>query len=73
MDFNEYTTMWLIKQRHAEMMEVARRQALLRQARPQSGRLRLALGTALIRVGAWLLRREYPATRLCPSKSPELS
>jgi len=59
MDFNEYATMWLIKQRHAETMEAARRHALLSQARPQSGRLRLALGTVLIRLGAWLLRREY--------------
>jgi hypothetical protein len=59
MDFNEYTAMWLIKQRHAEMIESARRQALANRARPRDSRVRLALGTALIRIGAWLLRREY--------------
>jgi len=59
MDFNEYTAMWILKQRHAEMMEAARRQALLKHAKPQASRLRLALGTVLVRMGAWLLRRQY--------------
>jgi hypothetical protein len=62
MDFNEYTAMLLIKQRHAEMIESARRQALANRARRQDSRLRLAVGTALIRVGAWLLRRQYAAS-----------
>ncbi len=61
MDFNEYTMTWLIRQRHAEMVEAARRYALVKQAPPRAGRLRLALGTVLIRMGAWLLRREYAA------------
>jgi hypothetical protein len=61
MDFNEYTAMWLIKQRHAEMLEAARRYALLKHVPPRTSRLRLALGTALIRLGAWLLRRQYAA------------
>ncbi|HSF01518.1 MAG TPA: hypothetical protein VLA62_00815 [Solirubrobacterales bacterium] len=52
---------WLIKQRHADMMEAARHHALLRRVPPRSNRLRLALGTALIRMGAWLLRRQYAA------------
>ncbi|HEY7366197.1 MAG TPA: hypothetical protein VIE37_19020 [Methylomirabilota bacterium] len=59
MDFNEYTMMWLIKQRHAEMAEAARRHTLVARVPPRSGRLRLALGTTLIRMGAWLLRRQY--------------
>jgi len=62
MDFNEYTVMWLIKQRHAEMIESAKRQALADRARHRENRLRLALGTALIRIGAWLLRRQYAAS-----------
>jgi hypothetical protein len=60
MDFNEYTTMWLIKQRHADLLDAARRQAIAERVRPRHhGRVRLVVGTALIRVGAWLLRREY--------------
>jgi hypothetical protein len=59
MDLNEYTMTWLIRQRHAELLEAARHYALMRRVRPRFGRLRLALGTVLIRMGAWLLRREY--------------
>lgn len=62
MDFNEYTAMWLIKQRHAEMIDAARRQSLASQAPQRENRLRLAVGTALIRAGAWLLRRQYAAS-----------
>jgi hypothetical protein len=63
MDFNEYTTMWLIKQRHADLLDAARRQAIAERVRPRhNARLRRALGTALIRIGAWLLRREYAAS-----------
>jgi hypothetical protein len=59
MHFHEYTMEYLVRQRHAELIEAARRHDLLKQARSGSGGLRLALGTALIRIGAWLLRRSY--------------
>jgi hypothetical protein len=59
MDFNDYASLWLVKQRHAELLEAARRHALLGRARPETGWLRVALGTTLIRLGAWLLRRQY--------------
>jgi hypothetical protein len=63
MDLNEYTTSVLIKQRHAELMAEARRQALLRRRDTPRRPLRVRLGTALIRIGAWLLREEYGASR----------
>ncbi|MGH7309217.1 MAG: hypothetical protein ACREK6_11030 [Candidatus Rokuibacteriota bacterium] len=61
MDVNDYTLTWLVRQRHAEMLEAAQHRALLARVPPRSGRLRLAVGTVLIRMGAWLLRREYAA------------
>jgi hypothetical protein len=61
MDFNEYTTAMLVRERHAEMVDAARRDALLRTAPTARRPLRAALGTALIRAGAWLLREHYPA------------
>ena len=61
MDFNEYTTVALVRERHAEMLEAARRESLLRGAPRPRRPLRAALGTALIRLGAWLLREQYPA------------
>jgi hypothetical protein len=62
MDFNEYVTLALIRQRHAELTAVAQRDALLRTVRTPRRPLRTALGTVLIRLGAWLLRGQYPAT-----------
>ena len=59
MHFNEYTMERLVKERHAELLEAARLEALLRQAPSRSSALRLALGTAHLRLGAWLLRRSY--------------
>jgi hypothetical protein len=61
MDLNEYTTTALLRERHAEMVEAARRAALLRGVETGPHPLRTALGTALIRLGAWLLREQYPA------------
>ncbi len=62
MEFNEYVTSWMVRERHAELTATARSAALARQASAPRRRLRVALGTALIRTGAWLLRKHY-ATR----------
>jgi hypothetical protein len=61
MDFNEYTLMLLLQDRQTEMVAAARRDALLREATRPRHPLRAALGTALIRLGAWLLRRNHAA------------
>jgi hypothetical protein len=54
MDLNDYTLMLLVQDRHREMVVAAQRDALLREAtRPQSP-FRATLGTALIRLDAWL-------------------
>jgi hypothetical protein len=60
MDYNDYSASLIIKQRHAELIDAARREAL---AQRQRGRrpVRTALGTALIQAGAWLIgEREVP-------------
>lgn len=62
MDFDEYVALALIRQRHEELIAVARRHALLRAVRTPRRPLRTALGAALIRAGAWLLREQYSAT-----------
>ena len=62
MDFNEYTALMLVRERHAEMVAAARRNALLKEHTRGRRTLRAALGTVLIRVGARLLREHYPAT-----------
>lgn len=59
MDFNEYIGSWMVRERHAELMAAARRQALISEARRSRRSLRAMLGTALIRAGAWLLRDHY--------------
>jgi hypothetical protein len=61
---NEYATQVLIKQRHAELLEEAHREALLRlvkASKPPRRSLRVTIGTGLIRWGAWLLRERYPS------------
>jgi hypothetical protein len=63
MDLNEYTMGILIKQRHADLMAEARRHALLRRSGAARRPLRTMLGTALIRLGAWLLREQYPTPK----------
>ncbi len=60
MEYNEYATQILIKQRHEEMRAAAHREALAREAGVRRRSLRSTLGTALIRWGAWLLREKYP-------------
>jgi hypothetical protein len=61
MDFNEYTALMLVRERHAEMVAAARREALLKEYTRGRRTFRAALGTVLIRVGARLLREHYPA------------
>ncbi len=61
MDLNEYTLMLLLQDRHTEMVATTRRDALLREATRPRRPFRAALGTALIRLGAWLLRQNHPA------------
>jgi hypothetical protein len=62
MDFNEYTALMLVRERHAEILAAARRDALAKDAIRRRRTLRATLGTVLIRVGARLLREHYPAT-----------
>jgi hypothetical protein len=59
MDYNEYTITSLVRQRHAEMIAAAARNALARRHRRPPPDVRAALGAALIRLGAWLLREHY--------------
>jgi hypothetical protein len=61
MDHDEFALRILLKQRHADMLAEARRRSLLQQRQPRPP-LRVALGTTLIRVGAWLMR-ESPGIR----------
>ena len=61
MDFNEYAASYMLRERHAELIAAAHREALASQAGRPRRPLRVALGTALIRTGAWLLREHYAA------------
>lgn len=54
MDLNDYTLMLLLQDRHTEMVVAARRDALLREATRPRRPFRATLGTALIRLHAWL-------------------
>lgn len=54
MDLNDYTLMLLLQDRHTEMIVAARRVALLREATRPRRPFRATLGTALIRLDAWL-------------------
>ncbi len=56
---SEYAAMALVKERHRQLIAEARGDAILRARPPRGRRVRVSLGTALIRVGAWLLREEY--------------
>jgi hypothetical protein len=56
MDFNEYALASMLRERHAELLAAARRDALLRAVRPPGRRaLRAWIGEVLIRLGARLL------------------
>jgi hypothetical protein len=59
MDYNEYYTAWMVKERLSEMRAAAQRDALLRRLPPRRSALRVGLGTVLIRLGSWLLREDY--------------
>jgi len=54
MDLNDYTLMLLLQDRHREMVVAAQRNALLREATRLRRPFRAALGSALIRLDAWL-------------------
>jgi predicted small integral membrane protein len=55
MDLNDYTLILLLLQnRHAEMVVAAQRNALLRETTRPRRPFRAVLGTALIRLDAWL-------------------
>jgi hypothetical protein len=54
MDLNDYTLMLLLQDRHTEMIVAAQRDALLREATRPRRPFRATLGTALIRLDAWL-------------------
>jgi hypothetical protein len=62
MDYNEYATIFLVRERHAELVAAARRESLIRGLSGPRRTVRATLGTVLIRLGAWLLREAYPAT-----------
>jgi hypothetical protein len=54
MDLNDYTLMLLVQDRYTEMVLAARRVALLREATRPRRPFRATLGTALLRLDAWL-------------------
>jgi hypothetical protein len=54
MDLNDYTLMLLLQDRHTEMLAAAQRNALLREATRLRRPFRAVLGSALIRLDAWL-------------------
>jgi hypothetical protein len=54
MDLNDYTLMLLLQDRHTEMVVAAQRDALVREATRPRRPFRVTLGTALIRLDAWL-------------------
>ncbi|MBI4247472.1 MAG: hypothetical protein HY614_09835 [Candidatus Rokubacteria bacterium] len=59
MEFNDHFVEWLVKQRLTERRADAQRYHLLSKLKRPRRPLRVALGTALIRAGAWLLREVY--------------
>ncbi len=58
MDWSEYVTEWLVRESLAERRALAAKDALIRAARPPRRPIRLALGSALIKLGHWLLGAE---------------
>lgn len=59
MDFNEYYAEYLVKGHLADLYAEAQRDRLARLGRPAPRPLQVTVGTALIKVGAWLLRHEH--------------
>src|SRR5262245_65639235 len=54
MDLNDYTLMLLLQDRQTEMVAAAQRNAMLREATRLRRPFRAVLGSALIRLDAWL-------------------
>jgi len=54
MDLDDYTLMLLLQDRHTEMVAAAQRNAMLREATRLRRPFRAVLGSALIRLDAWL-------------------
>ena len=67
MDSNEYLIEWLVRQRLAEAHDVATRAALAAMASPSRGQLRVALGSALIRLGRRLAESPSGASTVAAS------
>lgn len=61
MDYDPYISELLVEQRLAALRAQAERDRLIRAARGSRRSLRIALGTVLIRVGAWLARGDESA------------
>jgi hypothetical protein len=77
MDLNDYTLMLLVQDRHTEMVLAARRVALLREATRPRRPFRATLGTALLRLDAWLQAfstvRAAKALARCHGREPSTS
>jgi hypothetical protein len=71
MDLNDYTLMLLLQDRHTEMVAAAQRNALLRETTRPRRPFRAVLGTALIRLDAWLHASSTSGRALpSPSQTP---
>lgn len=57
----EYFTDVMARDRLAELRALAARQSLLREARAGRPPMRVALGTALVRLGRWLMEEPHGA------------
>ncbi len=60
MEFNDYFVERLVKERLAETRAAAARAHLLDRSRRPRRPLRVTVGTALVRAGAWLLGERDP-------------
>ena len=65
---NEYFTAWIIRERLRDLQAAARRDALVRNTPSRRTGLRIAVGTLLIRLGAWLSSERADATALVPPR-----
>jgi hypothetical protein len=67
MDSNEYLIEWLVRQRLAEARAAARRADLAAMASRPRGQLRVAFGSALIRLGRRLAESPSGASTVAAS------
>ena len=67
MDSNDYLIDWLVRERLADAQRAAKRAALISAANPSRAPLRVALGTALIRLGRRLADSPASATTVTAS------